>query len=94
MLRNSLIALATISALAAPSLTATPALACMPMLVMPHAAEVAAVRKALPQTKLSEEDKVKIEVLLVDAQKRHLPPADQAKAITEAMKMVGLPHHS
>jgi hypothetical protein len=91
MLRTTLIALAAISALAVPSITTTPALACAPMIVMPHAAEVAAVRKALPQAKLSAEDKAKLDKLLIDAQRHNLSREDQNKALAEAMAMVGLP---
>jgi hypothetical protein len=92
MLRTAIIALTVIGAIAAPSITATPVLACGIVYVPTNTkAELAAIRKALPQAKLNSDDKDKVAKLLADAQKPKVSNADREKAISEAMKLLDLP---
>jgi hypothetical protein len=92
MLRTSIIALTVIGAFAAVPLATTPVLACGIFYAPTNTkAELAAIRKALPQAKLSADDKGKVGKLLAAAAKPNVSKADREKAIAEAMKMLELP---
>jgi hypothetical protein len=92
MLRTTIIALTVIGAFAAVPAATTPVLACGIVYVPTDTkAELAAIRKALPQAKLKADDKDKVAKLLADAAKPKISKADREKAIAEAMKMLELP---
>jgi hypothetical protein len=92
MLRTAIMALAVIGALAAPSTFSTPARACGIVYVPTNTeAELAAIRKALPQAKLGADDKDKVANLMDAASRPDISKPEREKAISEIMKILQLP---